>query len=82
MTRRRRCCRRRPRDPHPDHAFLVADAVALLQGGALVGPGPPAALVTAERLRETYGVETVIGTLETPAGPRRVCAPLVGAALP
>jgi hypothetical protein len=35
-------------------------------------------LVTAPRLREAYGVETVIGTLDTPDGPRRVCAPILG----
>lgn len=62
---------------HPDHAFLVADAVALLQGGRLVGPAAPEVLVTAARLREAYGVETAIGTIETPSGPRRVCAPLL-----
>lgn len=62
---------------HPDHAFLVADEAALLHGGALTGPAAPEALITAARLRETYGVDTVIGTVETPSGPRRVCAPVV-----
>jgi len=62
---------------HPDHAFLVADEAALLHGGALAGPAAPEALVTAARLRATYGVDTVIGTVETPQGPRRVCAPVV-----
>ena len=32
--------------------------------------GSPAAILL-------YGVETVIGTLDTPDGPRRVCAPVV-----
>lgn len=67
---------------HPDHAFLVGDAAAVLHGGALVGPAPPADLVTAERLRHAYGVETVIGVLDTPGGPRRVCAPVVTEASP
>lgn len=62
---------------HPDHAFLIGDEAAVLHRGALDGPAPPAELVTASRLREAYGVETVIGTLETPDGPRRVCAPVV-----
>ena len=63
---------------HPDHAFLVADAAMLLQGGQLIGPMPPADLITAERLRGAYGVEAVIGRLATPQGERLVCAPLVG----
>jgi iron complex transport system ATP-binding protein len=63
---------------HPDHAFLVADEAAILHRGALAGPASPAALVTADRLRDAYGVTTVIGVLETPEGPRRVCAPVVG----
>jgi iron complex transport system ATP-binding protein len=62
---------------HPDHAFLVADEAALPHGGALTGPAAPEALVTAARLREAYGMDTVIGTVETPQGPRRVCAPVV-----
>ena len=63
---------------HPDHAFLVGDEAAVLHRGVLHGPALPAELVTAAHLREAYGIETVIGTLETPDGPRRVCAPIVG----
>jgi iron complex transport system ATP-binding protein len=62
----------------PDHAFLLGDEAAMLHNGQLSGPAPAAELVTAPRLREAYGVETVIGTLDTPEGPRRVCAPLLG----
>jgi iron complex transport system ATP-binding protein len=62
----------------PDHAFLLGDEAAILHRGQLAGPAPAAELVTAPRLREAYGVETVIGTLDTPDGPRRVCAPLLG----
>jgi len=63
---------------HPDHAFLVADAAALLHDGSLTGPMPADALVTEARLQAAYGVPTVIGSLGTPAGPRRVVAPLLG----
>lgn len=62
----------------PDHAFLLGDEAAMLHRGQLSGPAPAAELVTAPRLREAYGVETVIGTLDTPDGPRRVCAPILG----
>jgi iron complex transport system ATP-binding protein len=62
---------------HPDHAFLVGDAAAMLHRGVLEGPAHPDEIVTPARLRDAYGVETVIGTVETPAGKRRVCAPVV-----
>jgi iron complex transport system ATP-binding protein len=63
---------------HPDHALLVGDQAMLLHDGRLTGPMPPAALITAERLAAAYGVGTVIGTLDTDGGSRRVCAPLIG----
>jgi iron complex transport system ATP-binding protein len=63
---------------HPDHAFLVADRVALLHDGRLDGPAPPAEMITEARLRAIYGVPAAIGTLATPAGARVVCAPLLG----
>lgn len=64
------------------HAFLVAHDAALLLRGALPGPAPPETLVTPALLREAYGVEAAVGMLETPAGPRRVCVPLVFDAVP
>jgi iron complex transport system ATP-binding protein len=63
---------------HPDHAFLVADRVAILARGAMLGPEAPQAVVTEERLRQAYGVEAVIGALATREGARIVCAPLIG----
>ncbi|MGX9961692.1 ABC transporter ATP-binding protein [Roseomonas sp. F4] len=62
---------------HPDHAFLLADEVALLHHGRMEGPAPPEALITPVRLQAAYGVATMVGVLETPQGPRRICAPLV-----
>ena len=38
--------------------------------------------MTPALLREAYGVEAVVGALHTPAGPRRVCVPLVFGAIP
>lgn len=62
---------------HPDHAFLVADAAMMLHAGTLTGPMPPADLITPDRLSDAYGVAAVIGTVATPGGERRVCAPVV-----
>jgi iron complex transport system ATP-binding protein len=63
---------------HPDHAFLVGDAAAMLHRGRLAGPDRPEALITAALLREAYGVETVIGAVPTPEGDRLVSAPIIG----
>jgi iron complex transport system ATP-binding protein len=60
----------------PDHAFLCADRVALLRGGALLGVGAPDTALTEDALRELYGVAVHITTVDGgPSGPRRVCVP-------
>ncbi|WP_291296265.1 ABC transporter ATP-binding protein [Elioraea sp.] len=63
---------------HPDHAFLVGDAAAMLHRGRLTGPDRPERLITASLLGEAYGVETVIGAVPTPDRDRRVSAPING----
>ena len=63
---------------HPDHAFLVADEVAILIHGALRGAAAPGQLLMSVTLRDTYGVATAVAEIEMPPGPRRVCAPLLG----
>ncbi len=45
----------------PDHAFLCADRVLLLKGGATLALGPPATVVTAENLLALYGVQVAVG---------------------
>lgn len=54
----------------PDHALQIADQVVLLHQGRALAAGPPADTVTAETLRQVYGVDVVI--LDAGAG-RRVC---------
>lgn len=63
---------------HPDHAFLVADEAAVLHAGSLDGPAPPREIVTAERLRAAYRVDTAIGRLALDGTERWVCVPLLG----
>lgn len=67
---------------HPDHAFLVGDAAAMLHGGALEGPAAPGEIVTAARLRAAYGVETAIARLPLGTADRWVCVPLLGGSAP
>lgn len=57
----------------PDHAFAVATRVALMQEGAIIAAGSPAAVLTADRLRDVYGVDV---TIEQLADGRTVCSPL------
>ncbi|PKU25598.1 ABC transporter ATP-binding protein [Telmatospirillum siberiense] len=54
----------------PDHALQIADQVLLLHQGRALAAGSPAETVTAETLRQVYGVDVAI--LDAGAG-RRVC---------
>jgi iron complex transport system ATP-binding protein len=58
----------------PDHAFLCGHRVALLHDGRLARLGTPDEVVTAESLREIYGVEVDVLALPGDRG-RRVCVP-------
>jgi iron complex transport system ATP-binding protein len=59
----------------PDHAFLCGHRVALLHDGRLARLGPPEEVVTAESLREIYGVEVDVLALPDDRSGRRVCVP-------
>jgi iron complex transport system ATP-binding protein len=59
----------------PDHAFSVADRVALLDGGRLIAQGAPAEVLTRERLRAVYGIDVLIEQLSQG---QTVCAPDYG----
>ena len=60
----------------PDHVFICADRVAMLHEGRLARLGVPAATVTAESLREIYGVEVAVVRVNVGDGAeRQVCIP-------
>ncbi len=61
---------------NPDHVFMVADRVAMLQNGALAGIGPPADVLTVERVKQLYDIDVVMGVL--PGGSSQVCSPRLG----
>ena len=44
----------------PDHAFLVANVVAILNNGRITQMGPPDSVITEENMRATYGVDVQI----------------------
>jgi iron complex transport system ATP-binding protein len=65
----------------PDHAFMVGDRVAMLHEGRLLRLAPPELAITADTLRQVYGVEVSILDLELPDGSkRRACLPWLSAA--
>jgi iron complex transport system ATP-binding protein len=55
------------------HAFAVAQRVALMRDGRIEAAGPPPEVLTAERLRATYGIRV---TIETLSSGQTVCAPV------
>jgi len=62
----------------PDQAFLCADRVAMLHEGRLARVGTPADTITAESLRQLYGVDVTVTQVELGAGARRsACIPLL-----
>lgn len=52
----------------PNQAMAFADRVSLLRSGELIASGPPADVLTAERLSELYGIRVELA--QTPASSR------------
>jgi iron complex transport system ATP-binding protein len=61
----------------PDHAFSIGHRVALLDRGRLIAQGPPAEVLTPDRLRQVYGVSVIVERLSQG---QTVCAPDYAAA--
>jgi iron complex transport system ATP-binding protein len=62
----------------PDQAFVCADRVAMLHEGRLARVGPPGEAITADSLRQLYGVDVEVTQIETGSGARRTaCVPLL-----
>jgi len=58
----------------PDHAFLVANVVAILNNGQIAQVGAPDDVITEENMKATYGVDVRIVQLEE-GGLRKACFP-------
>jgi iron complex transport system ATP-binding protein len=58
----------------PDHAFLVANVVAILNNGRIAHVGAPEEVVTEKNLQVTYGVDVRVVQLEE-GGLRKACFP-------
>ncbi len=58
----------------PDHAFLVAGVVAILNNGRIAHVGTPDEVITEKNLQSTYGVDVRVVQLEE-GGMRKACFP-------
>lgn len=58
----------------PDHAFLVANVVAILNDGQIAHMGAPDEVITDKNLQATYGVDVRVVQLEE-GGLRKACFP-------
>ena len=62
----------------PDQAFECADRVAMLHDGHLVRLGAPDEVITADSLKQIYGVDVIVTRVALPGGAERaVCIPTV-----
>jgi iron complex transport system ATP-binding protein len=60
----------------PDQAFLCATRVAMLHAGHLACMGAPDEVITAESLKQIYGVDVAVTRVPLEGGrERRVCIP-------
>lgn len=60
----------------PDHAFLYASKVLLVNRGVAAGIGPPMEVVTEESIRDLYGVDVKLLSAFVDGSEVRVCVPL------
>jgi iron complex transport system ATP-binding protein len=58
----------------PDHAFMIATDVAILNHRHLMAAGSPDAVLTDERMRETYGIDIKVLRIEEGID-RKACFP-------
>ena len=61
---------------NPDHAFLYANRVLMLENGKVIADGTPEAVLDTELIRRVYHVETRIETFADENGMHRMCVPV------
>lgn len=60
----------------PENAFMYSDRVIALKDGRLIADGPPAEILTSELMKELYGVDVDVRSLDDDK--IRVCIPING----
>lgn len=61
---------------NPDHAFLYANRVLMLDNGKVIADGTPENVLDADLIRQVYHVETRIETFYDENGTHRMCIPV------
>jgi iron complex transport system ATP-binding protein len=62
----------------PDHAFMIASKVVVMDDGLLYRCGKPETAITPETMKKIYGVDVqVFDTPHNGSGTRKVCAPIM-----
>ncbi|HAR94531.1 MAG TPA: hypothetical protein DCR97_00985, partial [Deltaproteobacteria bacterium] len=62
----------------PDHAFMLANEVAILNHGRIQYQGSPDEVISDENMRATYGVEVRVVHVADQGLDRKVCCPALG----
>lgn len=60
---------------NPDHAFLYANRVVMMQGGKIIADGTPEDVLDSELIKNVYGVEVSIETFENTKRTHKLCIP-------
>ena len=60
---------------NPDHAFLYANRVLMIQGGEVIADGPPEDVMTPDLIRDVYGVSVCIEDYENVNRTHKICIP-------
>ncbi|MDO5845066.1 MAG: ABC transporter ATP-binding protein [Methanocorpusculum sp.] len=60
---------------NPDHAFLYANRVVMMQGGKIIADGSPENVLDAELIKNVYGVDVNIETFENTKRTHKLCIP-------
>lgn len=63
---------------NPEHAFLYANRVLILNGGEVTADGAPDAVLDEDMMRQVYGIDVSIKEFSDEDGTHRVCVPKRG----
>lgn len=63
---------------NPDHAFLYANRVLMMQGGNIIADGTPDGVLDADLIKRVYNVNVRIETFTDGWGTHKLCIPING----
>ena len=63
---------------NPDHAFLYANRVLMIQGGKVIADGRPDEVLDAKLIKDVYGVDVHIEEFQSNTRHHKLCIPVEG----